>query len=81
MSVTVLNHFTSSQLRPSRRSGKKTNTELSIDSNTVFAMPLALPSIMALDAELVQEFFNNVVENMRLFYDRSTDSISLCLNE
>jgi hypothetical protein len=52
-----------------------------VKADTIFAMPLALPSIMALDAELVQEFFSNITENIQLLYDRNTTKISLCLKE
>lgn len=54
---------------------------VTIAANSSFTMPLALPSIMALDADLVKEFFGNIVANVRLFYDRSTDTIALTLKE
>lgn len=80
ISVTILNNFKSVQLR-SQKKGSSSKYELSIDANTTYSMPLALPSIMSLDPELVQEFFNNIMENMQLSYDRGTDQIFLCLKE
>ena len=75
LSVTVLDSFTSDQL------GHSSARKITIERGTVYSMPLALPSIMALDAELVEEFFNNVIANAQLLYDRSTYKISLCLKE
>lgn len=79
VSITVLSDFSSTQRNSS--STKSRSYETSIDKGTVFAMPLALPSIMTLDLDLVKEFFNNVLENMQLLHDRSTDKIVLCLKD
>ena len=86
VTLTVLHDFVSSQVGSAKHQvtpkAKQNNTHgISIPANAVFVMPLALPSIMALDAELVEEFFGNVTENIQLLYDRQTDSISLCLKE
>jgi hypothetical protein len=81
ISVTALEDFSSRQLAQQQQQQRCSLDGAAVKQGAVFAMPLALPSIMALDAELVQEFFNNITENIQLLYDRSTNKISLCLKE
>jgi hypothetical protein len=79
MTVTVLSDFSSSYLR--NNSSKGGNHTPLIHANSSFSMGISLPSIMAVDSDLVIDFFRNLLENVRLFYDRNTSLITLSMKE
>lgn len=70
----LIDNFSSVQLR---HNGKRTT----LVAGTVFTTTVPLPTIMAIDHELVSEFFGNLKENFRLLYDRNHASTTLCLKE
>jgi hypothetical protein len=70
----LIDNFSSLQLR---HNGKRTT----LSAGTVFTTTVPLPTIMAIDHELVSEFFDNLKGNFRLLYDRTYASTTLCLKE
>ncbi len=52
-----------------------------IPVDSVFSMTIPLPSVVAVDSELVLEFFTNVLDNIRLLHDRKALTTSLVLKE
>lgn len=70
----LIDSFSSAQLR---HTGKRTT----LPAGSVFTTTVPLPTIMAIDHELVNEFFMNLKSNFRLLYDRNNAMTTLCLRE
>lgn len=74
VSVTVLGDFYSRNVK--QRSKKPT-----IASESSYSLIVSLPSVMAVDSDLVREFFTNLLCSVKLLYDRRTGNVNLTLKE
>ncbi len=60
---------------------KQRSKKATIASETTYSLIVSLPSVMAVDSDLVREFFTNLVCSVKLLYDRRTGNISLTLKD
>ena len=58
--------------------GKKVAVPI-VEKDTVLVVRVGLPSILSIDVELVNDFFHNIISNIRIQFDVNTNECGLIL--